>query len=398
MRIAERAGAGRAPNALALSAARLRAEGVQLTDLTDTNPTRHGLADPAVWEAVAMAARGAPRYEPEPRGPLVAREALAEHFGGGPGEYWLTASTSEAYSWLLTLLAEPGGQVAVPRPGYPLVEPLARLAGVKAVGYPLHYVAGHGWIYDLAGFEAAATGAAAAVLVNPGNPTGSYLSAGTAAQVAAVAKKRDSALIVDQVFYSHSLESGGEGGAVGEAGNPIEVWDSPAAPLRFRLDGLTKLVCGPGLKLAWIRLAGPKPQVRDVAAALDNIADTFLPVSSAIALALPQILERAHGVVAAVRARLRQNLAALRSGLGDERVRIIEGGWVAIVDLDPPGGGQDLAQWLLEREHLAVHPGWFYDLADASAIVVSLLPSPDEFAANVARLAAAAGRLAVCET
>jgi aspartate/methionine/tyrosine aminotransferase len=387
-----RARLGLGDNVLAQTAARLEAQGVAVTALTDTNPTRHGLSDPAVIAALAAAARRSGYYEPSPRGPLEAREALAARFGGSPEQYWLAASTSEAYAWLLALVADAGGVVAVPQPGYPLVEPLARLAGLSTIGYPLHYVAGHGWVYDLAGFGAAADRAAATVLVDPGNPTGAYLAPATAAQVAELALRHASVPIIDQVFYTYRLT---DGGGEGPRGAELPEWDAPGAPLSFRLDGLSKLACAPGVKLAWIRLAGPAGEAAAAAKALDAIADTYLNVSTTAALALADILQQADRIGEALRGRLRRNLRALAQALAPAAtVRRVEGGWVAIVDPVVVPEGADPALWLLEHAHLSVHPGWLYDLAENDAIVVSLLPEPEQFDAGIAALRAGLDRLA----
>ena len=86
----------------------------------------------------------------------------------------LTASTSEAYSLLFKLLCNPGDEVLVPVPSYPLFEDLAALDSVQVRPYRLDY---HGtWTVDLDGVKRATRERTRAVIVvNPNNPTGSYL-------------------------------------------------------------------------------------------------------------------------------------------------------------------------------------------------------------------------------
>ncbi|MCL2464370.1 MAG: aminotransferase class I/II-fold pyridoxal phosphate-dependent enzyme, partial [Micrococcales bacterium] len=179
MRLSSRATADSTPNALARVRAELAAQGTDVLDLTDSNPTRHGLTHPGVLAAVARATARSGRYDPDPRGPREAREALAARYGGAPDHYFLTASTSEAYSHLLTLLADAGDAAAVPVPGYPLVDPLARLADVRTAAYPVHYLHPYGWTTDTAALARVARRdeVRAVVVVNPGNPTGAYLAA-----------------------------------------------------------------------------------------------------------------------------------------------------------------------------------------------------------------------------
>ncbi|MDR1710569.1 MAG: pyridoxal phosphate-dependent aminotransferase [Propionibacteriaceae bacterium] len=333
-------------NELARLRAKLLTDGVAVAELTDTNPTNYGLADERISDILARATTTC--YEPDPRGLLSAREALAARFGGEPGHYWLTASTSEAYSWLFALLGDPGDQVAIPAPGYPLIEPLARLSGLEVGEYRTFYVA-RGWEYDLdsVAAKAAGPGMRALVVVNPNNPTGALTDSDAAAQLAAICAEHGLALIADEVFLPFS-----------DGGVPV--------PADFTLDGLSKLLAAPGLKLGWIKAPSLS---REAAAALDVVADTYLSANSAVQRALPELLALADDTVARVNARLRANLDALRAAFGP-RVRPVQGGWVALVDM-----GEDVSQRLLLEEHVYAHPGWFYGL-DARTLVVSLLPSP----------------------
>ena len=166
------------PNRLASALLAKRQAGARLFDLTLSNPTRAGIAYPEDLLA-PLADEAGRRYEPSPQGLLGARQAVAADyarrgFAVGPERIVLTASTSEAYAFLFKLLADPGDEVLVPRPGYPLFDFLAELETVRTSSYPLVYDGE--WHLDLAGVRAALTDRTRAiVVVNPGNPTGSYL-------------------------------------------------------------------------------------------------------------------------------------------------------------------------------------------------------------------------------
>lgn len=386
MPLAARATSGNDPNAIARLRARLAAHGVEVTDLTDSNPTKHGLTDLRVLAAVREATSRAGRYEPDPHGPLPAREALAARYGGDPGDYYLTASTSEAYGWLLTLLVDPGDAIAVPAPGYPLVEPLARLAAVRTVPYPVRYLHPYGWSTDTTGAADVARreDVRALVVVNPGNPTGAYVADEERAPLVEAARAGGAALVVDEVFGPFALD-----------GTPATLGGEPTV-LTFALDGLSKLLCAPQLKLGWIRVSGPPDETAAAHAALESIADTYLSVGTPVALALPALLELADESVGATRARLAANLATARALLDDDgyRVRRCDGGWTVLVDVPRWRSDDDLVEHLLGEAHLAVHPGWFYDLPTAGALALSLLPAPDEFADGCRRLRAAVDALA----
>lgn len=376
MHLAQRSSSDAVPNEVSRLRARLAADGVAVTDLSDSNPTRHGLTDPAVLAAVARAVPAAARYEPEPHGPLPARAALAARYGGGADDYYLTASTSEGYAWLLQLLCDPGEAVAVPAPGYPLVEPLARLAGVRTVPYAVHYVHPYGWSVDTGELTALAArpDVRAVVVVSPGNPTGAYLDGAERALVERACRDGGAALVVDRVFAPFPLEEP-DPSAAGTAGA------TSAGCVTFTLDGLSKLVCAPQLKLGWLRVDGPHEELAGVHAALETVADTYLSVSSPVALALPEILSRADASVAATRSRLTANLAVTHAVLGDDRFRVRRcgGGWTVLVDVPRYLPDEQLVLALLADAHLAVHPGYFYDLPNPGTLALSLLPETAAF-------------------
>ncbi|BDO41748.1 pyridoxal phosphate-dependent aminotransferase [Cellulomonas sp. NTE-D12] len=392
MHLAERSAPDEQPNEMARLRARLAADGVPVLDLSDSNPTRHRLTDPGVLEAVSRAVPAAASYEPDPHGPRAARLALAGRYGGAPEDYYLTASTSEAYAWLLQLLCDPGDAVAVPAPGYPLVEPLARLAGVRTVPYAVHHLHPYGWSVDTGQVAdlAARPDVRAVVAVSPGNPTGAYLRAEERALMEAACRAGGAALVLDEVFAPFRLDAA-----------PGDTVAAPASASErlcttFTLDGLSKLVCAPQLKLSWLRVEGPAGELPAVHRALETVADTYLSVSSPVALALSEILDRADASVTATRARLAANLALAHALLDEDgfRVRRCGGGWTVLVDVPRYLPDEQLVLALLAEAHLAVHPGYFYDLPTPGTLALSLLPEPATFEAGCRRLRAAVQALA----
>lgn len=383
--LAERAAPRGGINDIAKIRAELATQGIDVIDLSDSNPTRHALTHPGVLEAVQRHAGDAARYEPHPRGPAAAREALAAMYGGNPDDYWLTSSTSQAYAWLISLLADPGEVVAMPSPGYPLIPPIARITGVHVVDYHYHYAHPHGWILDGQSLTEAASNPAlrAIVAVNPGNPTGSYVR-DDRDDLLSAAVRSGVAVISDEVFGPFSLDD-----------LPTTVADQSDA-VTFTLGGLSKLLCAPQLKLSWIRLTGPPAHLAALRDALDSIADMFLPVSGPIAAALPELLALAPASVSAVRGRLKTNLSILRETLDSNnyRVRRCGGGWTVVIDVPRDVPSTRLAEHLLRTAHIAVHPGWLYDLSREGAFALSLLPGADRFAEGVTRMREAVSALA----
>jgi hypothetical protein len=368
-------------NALTRALARRRADGAPVVDLTEANPTRadlvyppdllSGLADPAAL-----------RYQPHAFGLPSAREAVARDQGRrgaviDPGHVVLTASTSEAYTWLFKLLCDPGASVLVPRPSYPLFEHLTRLEGVRATPFDLEY---HGrWDIDFATVAEAPDTTRAVIVVSPNNPTGSYVSARDLARLSALCRDRGWALIVDEVFADYPLE----------ADAPATDIAASSDVLAFTLGGLSKSAGLPQLKLGWIVAGGP-PAVRDAAlAGLELVADSFLSVATPVQMAAPGLLERAASIRAQIQERTRANLATLRDGARSFaacEVLRTEGGWSAVIRVPATRSEDELVLDLLEHEGILVHPGYFFDFQREAFVVVSLLPPPDVFRDASARL------------
>jgi aspartate/methionine/tyrosine aminotransferase len=369
------------PNALARAVAAARAGGAALADLTDSNPTRAGIAYPADLLA-PLADTAALRYEPHPFGLEAARAAVAtDHARRGasidPAHVVLTASTSEAYSWLFKVLCDPGDSVAVPRPSYPLFEHLTALEGIHAAPYELEY---HGrWSIDIPSLMAAPKRTRAVLAVSPNNPTGSYVSAEELAALTRLCQERQCALVVDEVFADYPLD----------AREPLTDIASRAEVPAFSLAGLSKTAGLPQLKLAWIVVGGPTAARDEALAALELVADSFLSVATPVQVAAAHLLRVGAPVRDAIRRRVRENLDALRAAAGAYpacEVLHTEGGWSVIVRVPAMRREEALVVDLVERERILVHPGYFFDFPREAYLVVSLLPPPPVFADATARL------------
>lgn len=375
------------PNAWTRRLAALRAAGAPVADLTLADPTRLGLA-PLEEAAAALAAVWPDPYDPDPKGAPAARRALAACLaprwpGAAADDLVLTASTSEGYAHLFRALADPGEAVAVPVPGYPLFEPLARAEGVEARPFRLAWDGR--WHLDRDSFERAARGAKAAVLVEPNHPTGSCLGADDRAFVEAVAEREGLALVADEVFLDHPWPGRG----------PLPSWlGAPRRVPVFVLGGLSKLCGLPHLKLGWIAAAGPAAERARALAALEWVSDLFLAVGGPVQAALPALLELRGGFRARVRERVSANLAAL-DALARERPEITrleaDGGWTAVLRVPAARSGEAWALALLERG-VAVHPGEFYDFERGEHLVVSLVAREEDVRAGCAALAAELAR------
>jgi hypothetical protein len=373
------------PNRLAECLAAKRAAGAVVLDLTESNPTRVGLPSPA--DVLAPLARAeARRYEPLPFGLRAAREAVAADFARrgfplGPDRVVLSASTSEAYAFLFKLLCDPGDEVLVPRPGYPLFEFLASLESVRVRTYPLAHDGE--WHLDLAALRSAAgPRTRAIVVVSPHNPTGACLKRDERDVLEGLCADRSIALVSDEVFADFSFRDDPR-----RAGSAAR--DGPA--LAFTLGGLSKSCGLPQLKLAWAAVSGPEPLRREALARLEVVADTYLSVSTPVQVAAPDLLARREELQAPIRARVRANLEALRAAIGPGCPATLlepEGGWSAVLRVPATRSEEERVTRLLEERDVLVHPGYFFDFPREAFLVLSLLPPEADFAEGVGRLAA----------
>ena len=355
--------------------ARLRAAGAPLCDLTASNPTLCGFRYDAASMLAPLSDPGALTYSPDPRGLRTAREAVCRYYRdhGAPVEpeqIFLTTSTSEAYSFLFRLLCDPGDEVLIGQPGYPLFDFLARLDDVGLVPYELFY--DHGWHLDLEQLRRRVTPRTrAVVIVNPNNPTGHFTKRGEREAIEALCREHGLALIVDEVFLDYGLGQEGKSFAVG-----------PHTVPTFVLSGLSKVAALPQMKAAWIASFAEGEALQR----LEVISDTFLSLSTPIQCALPAWLSRRGTMQGQIKERLRTNLVTLDAILSRQTLvsRLsVEAGWYAVLRVPGLQPQEDMALDLLLERGTVVHPGGFFGFSGQGWLVVSLLTPQEEFREGV---------------
>lgn len=377
------------PNALASRIESLRAQGAQLIDLTDSNPTRCELAYPS--EAIASAIRSAAllTYEPEPRGLLAARQAISAHLARkevcvDPEHLIICSGTSDAYGYLFKLLCNPGDSVLVPNPSYPLFDFLTGLEAVEARPYRLRFE--DGWAVQADTLAEAADATTRAVLVvSPGNPTGAFLKRSELRAVETLCADRGWALIVDEVFADYAFGD--------DADRVATVAGRPSPALTFALSGFSKLAGLPQLKVSWLSASGPA-QLRDEALhRLEIVADTYLSASPILQSSIAQLLPLSARIQSQIRSRVAENRAALlRAQAVEARWSVLpsEGGWCAVIRIPDDRSEETICLQLLEHG-VIVHPGYFFDFPSGSHLIVSLIPPRDAFTRGIEALVSVLG-------
>jgi aspartate/methionine/tyrosine aminotransferase len=360
----------------------VRASGKEILDLTISNPTRAGIE---YDQAAILDSLRNPKsldYDPQPKGLLSAREAVAAYYCErdehvSPERLILTTSTSEGYSYIFRLLANPGDEVLVPKPSYPLFDFLAELQDVNLAGYPLLY--DHGWQIDWPSLESALSQKTrAVVVVHPNNPTGSYLHAEERQRLSELCRNRGLALIVDEVFLDYAHDG---------AHRPSFMANNEA--LTFTLSGISKISALPQMKLAWIVVSGQENDVHAAIQRLEVIADTYLSLNAPVQLAAAALLKQRNKIQPQLMKRVQQNMVELDRQLAAQKstVRLnVEGGWYAVLRVPATQSDEDLAITLLRQTGTMVHPGHFYDFPRDGYLVISLITPEADFRQGISRV------------
>jgi aspartate/methionine/tyrosine aminotransferase len=331
-----------------------------LLDLTNSNPTRAGIDYPTeeLSEILSRAARAT--YDPQPLGLRSAREAVAEHTGCDADDVVITASTSEAYSFLFKLLTDPGDSIATATPSYPLLEHLAQLELITLKTFPMEFH--RRWEID---GSRVPRDVRAVIVVNPNNPTGSFVTPEEFVSLPAP-------IISDEVFIDYRLDVGRALARLGPAeGRPT-----------FRLGGLSKSCGLPHYKLGWIITKD-----RDAINALELIADNFLSVSTPVQVALPELLRLK--IREQIQTRIEASFTVLKDALATKphaQLLPVEGGWSAVIRIPETMTDEEFALQAIEQHGVVVHPGYFFDFDREGYFVVSLLTEPEKLAEGITRI------------
>jgi|CZKD01.1.fsa_nt_gi aspartate/methionine/tyrosine aminotransferase len=416
-----------AQNRLTVALEEVRASGARVLDLTVSNPTRAGLH---YDEAAILGALSSPRaldYDPQSKGLLEAREAVAGYYRdrSGRGErdvasnvstdvdaeqIVLTTSTSEGYSFVFRLLCNAGDELLVPKPSYPLFEFLADLQDVKLVPYPLIY--DHGWQMDFPSLEKAVTERTrGVVVVHPNNPTGSYVQSGEVGMLNSFCREHGLAVIADEVFLDYGLAQSLSDTALPaksrslhapmDRNSPIhrlgrddklegvrvhESFAGNQEVLTFTLSGLSKVAALPQMKVAWVVTSGPRELAAEAMGRLEVIADTYLSMNAPMQWAVPALLEQRNDIQRQLLERVKTNLAELDRQLAAQKAcqRLsVEGGWYAVLRVPVTQSDEELVIELVREQAVVVHPGHFYDFPSDGYLVLSLITPAGEFAEGI---------------
>jgi len=356
--------------------------GRALLDLTAGNPTTVGLHYERERILRALQHPRALEYEPACKGILPAREAVAAYYAErgvalSAERIILTVSTSEAYTYCFRLLCDPGDEVLVPQPSYPLFEFLADIQDVKLVPYELVY--DHGWQIEFESLRRAITPRSRAIMVvHPNNPTGHFTRSWELERLNALCGEHELALVADEVFLDYGIADE----------QPLSFADNDGA-LTFTLSGLSKICALPQIKVAWIAASGPPELVRTALDRLEVIADTYLSPNAPVQWAVAELLETREGIQRQLRERVGRNLRELDEQLAKAKMTTrleFDAGWYAVLRTPATRSDEDVAIALLEQEGVLIHPGHFFDFPGTGYLVASLIAPEEDFREGMGRV------------
>jgi len=371
-------------NRLAEALEQLKSSGRRLLDLSASNPTECGFKYDAAAIMRSLCSPASLQYHPDPKGLKSARMAVSDYYAENGEQVSidnliLTASTSKAYSFVFRLLCNPGDELLIPTPGYPLFDFLADVNDVRLTRYPLFY--DHGWHIDMHALKQAVTlRTRGIIVVHPNNPTGHFTKAEETAQLNQICSANQMAIIADEVFLDFSL------GALQKS------FVTNSGALTFTMSGISKISGLPQMKFAWLAVNGPDIEKREALARLEMIADTYLSLNAPIQLAAPILLQQRKHFQQQLMARVHANLAELDSQLSEKKHvnrLAVEGGWYAVLRIPATRPDDELALELLKKHDVYVHPGHYYDFPGDGYLVVSLITPTQDFAEGLRRILSA---------
>ncbi|MCR4338118.1 MAG: pyridoxal phosphate-dependent aminotransferase [Candidatus Omnitrophica bacterium] len=373
-------------NQIALLLEKLQTSGISILDLTESNPTKCQFVYPQKEILAALTHPKNLEYHPHSFGLPEARQAVCHYYQKkglyvDPSDVILTSSTSEGYSFLFQLLANVDDVVLSPRPSYPLFSFLGDLHNTQLHPYDFFYR--DAWHLDQEGLRETleeVPNIKAMVMVNPNNPTGSFIKPDELKVINDLAQRYSFALISDEVFLDYSLD--------GKSTASMSLIANHAN-LTFVLSGLSKILGLPQMKLSWIVVNGPTEIKKAALQRLEVIADTYLSVNTPVQNATKEWMQLAPALQGQILQRVQANWKFLKEDFAKTRQSQLlhtEGGWYAMISLSQNTGEEELTLRLLRDAHVLVHPGYFFDCLEGANIILSLLPPQEVFQEGINRL------------
>ncbi len=357
--------------------------GKELFDLTLSNPTKANITYPENEILKALSNKYLLLYEPTPKGLYIAREAISRYYSLNdykisPDDIFLTSGTSEAYSYLIKLFCNPGDEVLIPAPSYPLLDFIASLELVNIIPYYLEKKENF-WFFSTKNIVPLVNEKTKILFfIQPNNPTGNVLSTEEINDLLSFCENYNLVVVIDEVFRDYLFTT-----------NSPQFLSSFKIPI-FMLNGISKTLALPQLKLSWIVCSCPDVLKQEIYEGLEIIADTFLSVNTPVQVALPDLFQTRHYIQTEIQKRTSHNLSYAIGQLSkNTNIQLYppQGGWYLTLELcNMERSEEDIVIDLLNHTGVYVHPGEMFCFPDGAYLVISLLPEESIFCEGIKRI------------
>lgn len=362
-------------------------QNVAYIDLTASNPTQAGFQYPS--EAIRHSFQTADliSYLPDPQGDKTARDTIREYYKSKGMEIqsedlFLVSSSSEAYSYLFKLFCDAGDSILIPAPGYPLFEFLSAMEGLNTISY--YTKKENLWKLQRSDLKPKDLEKSKLLLiVSPNNPTGSIFTESDFASIKELLIYHNIPLIIDEVFSDYVYD--------GEVHSTLIDTETPV----ITVNGLSKILGMPGMKLSWILLSGPANWKRKTKEFLEIISDTYLSVNTPVQNVLSDLMQWRTMIQTQILKRIQRNRTTLKRILSEFELskkilcHLPKAGWYCTLESEGFFPEEKIALRLLKEKQVYTHAGemfGFPELDDSGRIVLSLLTETESFETGMGRI------------
>ncbi|RHX92319.1 pyridoxal phosphate-dependent aminotransferase [Leptospira stimsonii] len=362
-------------------------QNVAFIDLTASNPTQAGIQYPS--EAIRHSFQTADliTYLPDPQGDKTARDTIREYYKSKGMEIqsedlFLVSSSSEAYSYLFKLFCDAGDSILIPAPGYPLFEFLSVMEGLHTISY--YTKKENLWKLQRSDLKPKDLEKSKLLLiVSPNNPTGSIFTESDFESIKELLIYHNIPLIIDEVFSDYVYD--------GEVHSTLIDSETPV----ITVNGLSKILGMPGMKLSWILLSGPATWKRKTKEFLELISDTYLSVNTPVQNVLSDLMQWRTMIQTQILKRIQRNRTTLKRILSELELTkkilcdLPKAGWYCTLESEGFFPEEKIALRLLKEKQVYTHAGemfGFPELGDSGRIVLSLLTETESFETGMGRI------------